>query len=176
MPGTPRADPDVQYYRIRFLGCTRFCGAKLYHHLVCYFPQGGWLMLFQPYSVRHKFPLRVTYFRRVLPHVRGFPARGVLRSIRLPQAFGVFSFSQSYTAFLFFCFRPSLRLGLSSVSRFPFTCLNIPMPYDGFLQAEEPVGPPKFFVVSVPACHSLRTPADFHILTMPDASYWLRGR
>ena len=41
-------------------------------------------MLFRSDSVRHKFPLQATYFRRVLPHVRGFPTLGVLRSIRLP--------------------------------------------------------------------------------------------
>jgi len=36
------------------------------------------------------------------------------------------------------------------------------------------MGPPKFFDASVPACHSLRTPADIHTLTMTDVSYWLR--
>jgi hypothetical protein len=32
------------------------------------------------------------------------------------------------------------------------------------------MGPPKFFDDSLPTCHSLRTPADLHILTMTDAS------
>ena len=41
-------------------------------------------MLFRSDSVRHKFPLQATYFRRVLPHVCGFPTLRVLRSIRLP--------------------------------------------------------------------------------------------
>ena len=36
------------------------------------------------------------------------------------------------------------------------------------------MGPPKFFDVSLPACHSLRTPADLHILALTDASCWLR--
>ena len=35
-------------------------------------------MLFRSDSVRHKFPLQATYFRRVLPHVRGFPTLRVL--------------------------------------------------------------------------------------------------
>jgi hypothetical protein len=34
LPGTPRVDPDVQFSRIRFLGCTRFRGAK--HRLQAY--------------------------------------------------------------------------------------------------------------------------------------------
>jgi hypothetical protein len=34
--------------------------------------------------VRDEFPFRATCFRRVLPHVMGFPHRRVLRSIRLP--------------------------------------------------------------------------------------------
>src|SRR5271167_3476978 len=42
-------------------------------------------MLFRSYSVRHEFPLRATYFRQVLPHVRGFPTLRVLRLIRLPN-------------------------------------------------------------------------------------------
>jgi len=36
------------------------------------------------------------------------------------------------------------------------------------------MGPPKFFNASLPACHSLRTPADIHILTLTDVSCWLR--
>jgi hypothetical protein len=31
------------------------------------------------------------------------------------------------------------------------------------------MGPPKFFDVSLPACHGLRTPADLHILAKSDA-------
>lgn len=41
-------------------------------------------MVFQPYDVRHEFPLRAPYFRQVLPHVHGFPVLRVLRLIRLP--------------------------------------------------------------------------------------------
>jgi len=50
------------------------------------------------------------------------------------------------------------------VSGFPLTCLNIRMPYDNPSLGQEPTGPPKFFDVSVPACHSLRTPADLRTL------------
>src|SRR5215470_13148910 len=35
--------------------------------------------------VRDEFPFRAACFRRVLPHVVGFPHRRVLRSIRLPN-------------------------------------------------------------------------------------------
>ena len=41
-------------------------------------------MLFRSDSVRHELPVRATYFRQVLPHVRGFPTLRVLRLIRLP--------------------------------------------------------------------------------------------
>ena len=43
--------------------------------------------------VRHQFPVRATYFRHVLPHVRGFPTLRVLcvirRLIRIRRAFPV---------------------------------------------------------------------------------------
>jgi hypothetical protein len=44
LPDAPRAVPDVQFSRIRFLGCTRFRAGS---YPVCYRPQGGWLMLFR---------------------------------------------------------------------------------------------------------------------------------
>jgi hypothetical protein len=44
LPDAPRAVPDVQFSRIRFLGCTRFRAGS---SPVCYRPQGGWLMLFR---------------------------------------------------------------------------------------------------------------------------------
>ena len=49
-----------------------------------YPPQGGWHTFIRSCCVRHVFPLRATYFRQVLPHVRGFPTLRVLCSIRLP--------------------------------------------------------------------------------------------
>ena len=33
---------------------------------------------------------------------------------------------------------------------------------------QEPLGPPKFFDASLPACHGLRTPADLPFLALPD--------
>ena len=33
---------------------------------------------------------------------------------------------------------------------------------------QEPMGPPKFFGVSLPACHGLWTPADLHIQAIMD--------
>ena len=40
--------------------------------------------------------------------------------------------------------------------------------------SQEPTGPPKFSDASLPACHSLRTPADLHMLALTHASCWLR--
>jgi hypothetical protein len=42
-------------------------------------------MVFQPYNVRHEFPLRAAYFRQVLRHVMGFPHLRVLCLIRHPN-------------------------------------------------------------------------------------------
>ena len=43
------------------------------------------------------------------------------------------------------------------------------MPYDNPSLGQEPMGPPKFFDVSLPAYHSLWTPADLPILAIMDA-------
>src|ERR1700674_921527 len=102
-------------------------------------------MLFQSNSVRHKFPLRVTYFRQVLPHVRGFPTLRVLRVlrlIRLPisirQAFP-FTVLLRLPALLS---SPPLRFRHNSVSGFPLPCLTIRIPYDGFPSVRSPWGLP----------------------------------
>ena len=88
-------------------------------------------MLFRSDSVRHEFPLRATYFRQVLPHVRGFPTLRVLRLIRLPtgvrRAFP-FTVMRHLPALLS---SPLLRFRHSSVSGFPLACLSIRIPYDG---------------------------------------------
>jgi hypothetical protein len=42
-------------------------------------------MVFQPYDVRHEFPLRAACFRQVLPPVMGFPHLRVLCLIRHPS-------------------------------------------------------------------------------------------
>ncbi len=61
----------------------------------------------------------------------------------------------------------------SSLVRFPsflFLCLSICIPYSPCPHVRSPLGLPGFFVVSLPACHGLWTPADLHILAKMDAS------
>jgi hypothetical protein len=126
--------------------------------------------------VRDEFPLRASCFRQVLPPVVGFPHLRVLRLIRLPthirRAF-------PFTVLLRLpkpLSSPTLRFPLNSVSGFPLACLNSGIPYLRPSHGQEPMGPPKFFDVSLPACHGLRTPADLHTLTLTGASCWLRAR
>ena len=58
-------------------------------------------MLIRPDIVRHEFPLQATYFRQVLPHVRGIPTLRVLRLIRLPIGLQqAFPLSQYFSAYL----------------------------------------------------------------------------
>jgi hypothetical protein len=118
--------------------------------------------------VRDEFPLQATCFRRVLPHVVGFPHRRVRRSIRLPirirRAFPV-------TVILR---RPdelsasTCRFQHRSVSGFPLVCPNSCIPYADTSHSQELMGPPKFFDASLPACHGLWTPADLHIQAITD--------
>src|SRR5215475_8421105 len=51
-----------------------------------------------------------------------------------------------------------------SVSGFPLPCLRSCIPYAVASAVQEPLGPPKFFDASLPACHGLRTPADLSTL------------
>ena len=78
-------------------------------------------MLFRSDRVRHKFPLRATYFRQVLPHVRGFPTLRVLRFDQdSPSASGGLSLSQYSSAFLH-CFPVRhLGSGITLCLGFPF--------------------------------------------------------
>jgi hypothetical protein len=131
-------------------------------------------MLFRSDSVRHKFPLQATYFRRVLPHVRGFPTLRVLRSIRLPISIRwAFPFHgdapPTCTAFRFRHLGSGIALSPGFPLRASISTLQRPS------HSQEPTGPPKFSNASLPTCHSLRTPTDIHILTLTDASNWLRG-
>lgn len=161
MPGTPRAVPDVQFSRIRFLGCTRFRTGR---ESCLLFPAVRLACSIPALHVRCKFPLRATYSRRVLPHVVGFPHLRVLRSIRLPNGIK--------RAFLFTVILrppyplsiPRLRFRYCPVSGFPLTCLNNHIPYPGTSSGLELMGPPKFLDASLPACHGLRTPADLPTL------------
>ena len=99
-------------------------------------------MLFRSDSVRHKFPLRATYFRQVLPHVRGFPTLRVLRLIRLP-----IGIRRAFPFTVLLCLpallsSPPLRFRHNSVSGFPLPCLNIRIPYDGLPTARSLWGLP----------------------------------
>ena len=123
-------------------------------------------------TVRHEFPLRATCSRRVLPHGVGFPHLRVLRSIRLPiriqRAF-------PFTVLLRLpdgLSTSQLRFRHRSVSGFPLPCLTSRIPYSDASHAQEPLGAPTFFDVSLPACHGLWTPADLRILAPADALVW----
>ena len=125
-------------------------------------------MFLRSYSVRHKFPLRASYFRQVLPPVRGFPTLRVLCLIRhlmgSRRAFPL-------TVFLRLPARlslPPFRFRYGSVSGFPLPCLNNHIPYSSLSHRQEPLGLPKFFDASLPACHGLWTPADLPILALTD--------
>ena len=61
---------------------------------------------------------------------------------------------------------PWRRFRHCSVSGFPLPCLRSCRPYTVVFHGQERLGPPKFFDVSLPACHGLRTPADLPILAM----------
>ena len=125
-------------------------------------------MLLRSNDVRHKFPLRAPYFRQVLPHVHGFPTLRVLCLIR--HLMGIRRDSP-LTVFLRLPVRfslPPFRFRYGSVSGFPLPCLNNRIPYNSLSHRQEPMGLPKFFDVSLPACHGLWTPADLHILAISD--------
>jgi len=133
------------------------------------FPAGRLAHVCPAQPVRHEFPVRATCSRRVLPHVVGFPHLRVLRSIRLPtgirRAFPVTVLLRLPAT----CSTSPLRFRHSSVSGFPLSCLNSRIPASDAFHAQELLGPPKFFDVSLPACHGLWTPADLRILAQPDA-------
>src|SRR6266536_2711342 len=140
--------------------------------LVGYAPQGGGLACFRSNGVRRKFPVRAASFRHVLPHVRGFPPLGVLGVIRLPNGLRR---AFPFTVLLRLpdtCSTSQLRFRHRSVSGFPLPCLNSRIPASNAFHAQEPMGPPKFFDVSLPACRGLWTPADLHILATSDALVW----
>jgi hypothetical protein len=58
------------------------------------------------------------------------------------------------------------------VSGFPLLCLMSCLPCVRISLRQEPLGPPKFFDVSLPACRGLWTPADLRILANSDALVW----
>jgi hypothetical protein len=62
------------------------------------------------------------------------------------------------------CSTVERRFQPCSVSGFPLRCLRSCLPSSKVFHGQERLGLPKFFAVSLPACHGLRTPADLHIL------------
>ena len=114
--------------------------------------------------VRDEFPFRATCFRRVLPHVVGFPYRRVLCSIRLPnrirRAFPLPVLLRLPGG----RFTSTVRFQQRSVSGFPLLCPHSCIPSFDTSRSQERLGAPKFFNVSLPACHGLRTPADLPTL------------
>ena len=118
--------------------------------------------------VRDKCPFRAACFRRDLPHVVGFPHRGVLCSIRLltriRRAFPVIVLLRLPVAWS----TAVRRFQPCSVSGFPLPCLRSCRPDTNASHVQERLGPPTCFAVSLPACHGLRTPADLPLLAMSD--------
>jgi hypothetical protein len=107
---------------------------------------------------RREFPVWATYFRRVLRHVAGFPDLRLLCPIRHLEG---------------------MRRTPASLSAPCSTTLPERTPFQGSSPVrvpaqtvsschfgQEPSGLPEFSDVSLPACHSLRTPADLHALAM----------
>jgi hypothetical protein len=70
------------------------------------------------------------------------------------------------------CSTSQLRCRHRAVSGLPLPCLHSRLPASNAFHAQEPLGPPKFFAVSLPACRGLWTPADLHILATSDALGW----
>lgn len=156
----------MKFSLIRFLGCTRFRAGRHRLRLTPWllFPAGRLAQSNPVRHVRNEFPLRATCFRRVLPHVVGFPHLRVGCSIRLPirirPAFPVTVLLRLPGALS----ASKLRFRHRSVSGFPLTCPNSRLPYCDTSHSQELMGPPKFFDASLPACHGLWTPADLHSL------------
>jgi len=118
--------------------------------------------------VRDECPFRAACFRRDLPHVVGFPHLGVLRSIRLPNRIR-WAFPVTVLLHLPGTCSPTVRrFQHCSVSGFPLPCLRSCRPYTVVFHGRNVWGSPKFFDVSLPACHGLRTPADLPLLAMSD--------
>ena len=119
-------------------------------------------MYFRSYFVQHEFPLRAAYFRQDLPHVAGFPHLRVLRLIRLPISI------RRLFPYTVIRRRPvhvvhvNAQVSALSVSGFPLTCLNSCIPSSNNSPHREPMRPPGFSDVSLPACHGLMTPTDLH--------------
>jgi hypothetical protein len=62
-----------------------------------------------------------------------------------------------------------------SVSGFPLRCLTSCIPSSTVFHLQERLGLPKCFDASLPACPSLRTPADLHRLALTAVRVWPSG-
>ena len=126
-----RADPDVQFSRIRSLSCTRIrAGLNRCQFTPCLlWPAGRLAHTIPVRHVRDECPFRAACFRRDLPHVVGFPHLGVLRSIRLPNRI---RWAFPVTVLLHLpvtCSTTMRRFQHCSVSGFPLPCLRSCRPY-----------------------------------------------
>jgi hypothetical protein len=65
-----------------------------------------------------------------------------------------------------------LRFRQSAVAGFPLPGLNSCLPAANAFHAQEPMGPPMFFAVALPACRGLWTAADLHLLANSAALVW----
>jgi hypothetical protein len=59
-----------------------------------------------------------------------------------------------------------------AVSGVPLPCLKSRLPACHAFPSQEPLGPPKFFDASLPACRGLWTPADLRLLAHTEALVW----
>jgi len=98
-----------------------------------------------------------------------FPTAEYYARYDSPYAYGGRSRCQYFSACLSPWSAAMRRFQHCSVSGFPLLCLKSCIPYIVVFHGQERVGPPKFFNVSLPACHGLRTPADLPILAIPDS-------
>ena len=97
-----------------------------------------------------------------------FPTSEYYARYDSPSAYGGRSRCQYFSACLAPWSPASPRFQHCSVSGFPLPCLRSCIPYAVASHGEERLGPPKFFDLSLPACHGLRTPADLSILAPTD--------
>ena len=118
--------------------------------------------------VRHEFPLRAAYFRRVLRHVAGFPNRRLLCPIRHPGSM------RPLPACL------DAPCSMSPPERTPSQGSSpVRVPARSVSSSHfilEPSGLPEFSDASLPACHGLMTPADLHTQAITGASCCLPVR
>jgi hypothetical protein len=160
----------VQFSRIRFLGCTRFRAGRVRFQTpsVCSSPQGGWLILIRSdmSGMSGLSGLRASV--ESFPMSWAFPTAEYSARYDSPSAYGGRSRCQYFSACLAPWSPASPRFQHCSVSGFPLPCLRSCIPYAVASHGEERLGPPKFFDISLPACHGLRTPADLSILAQTD--------